>query len=173
MKVYMPPKNKKNTTVALTAVLCGCAFFLISYFVGNYAGIVQLAAFAFWVFGMWVACRYSLISYYYAVDGDNFTVVKTSGKNQQTVCNITMRTGEYFGKLSESKKRKPVRNRFDYSSNFRSEQRYVYMFEWNGSTAEIIFEADEVFASIVSDKLREIKSNPAETSEPTNGWYDE
>jgi hypothetical protein len=172
MKVYMPQKNKKNTTVAFTSVLCGCAFFLISYFVRGYAGVVQLAALAFWVFGMWVACRYSLTSYYYAVDGDNFVVVKTSGKNNQTVCNISMRTGEYFGKLSESKKIKSVRNRFDYSSNFRSEQRYVYMFEWNGTSAEIIFEADEAFASIVADKLKELKSS-AEKKDPTNGWYDE
>ncbi|MBQ8404093.1 MAG: hypothetical protein IJX55_06690 [Clostridia bacterium] len=171
MRVYSPPKQKKNTAVSLTAMLCGSALFIISYFPERYAAFFQLAAFGLWAFGLWVVCRYSLTSYYYEVDGDIFRIIKVMGQRQQVVGNISMRTGIFLKKLSEAKERPPARNRFDYCSNFAPQEKYVYFFEWNGVNAEIIFEPSEEFAAIMQERLDEIKNEPK--PEPTNGWYDE
>ncbi len=171
MRVYSPPKTKKNSTASLVAMLCGSALFIISYFPEKYAAFVQLAAFGFWAFGLWVMCRYMLTSYYYEVDGDIFRIIKVMGKRSQVVGNISMRTGIFLKKATDAKDRPPARNRFDYCSNFASTEKYIYFFEWNGTNAEIFFEASADFAAIIEERLDEIKNEPA--PEPTNGWYDE
>ena len=171
MRVYTPPKNRKNAVCSFLSMLCGSVFFICSYFMPSFRGIAQLAAFGFWSFAMWIACRYMLTSYYYVLEGANFRIVKVTGKNHQDVGNISMTTVVFLKKASEAKDRPPVKNRFDYCSNFMSEQKYVYSFEWNGTGAEIIFEASAEFAAIMQDMLEAAKS--AVPSEPTNGWYDE
>ena len=171
MRIYSPPKQKKNTAVSLTAMICGCVLFLLSYFPENYAALIQLAAFGAWAFSLWVLCRYRLTSYYYEVDGDIFRIVKVMGERRQTVGNISMRTGIFIKKEAEAKDRPSVRNRFDYCSNFAPKEKYVYFFEWNGANAEIIFEPSEAFAEIMRERLAALASEPA--PEPTNGWYDE
>jgi hypothetical protein len=171
MRVYTPPKNKKTDVCSFLGILCGSVFFVISSFVELYAGLIQLAAFAFWAFGLWVACRYSLTYHYYAVDGKNFRVVKVMGKRYSEVCNISMSTGIFLKKESEARDRAPAHTRFDYCRNFAAEQKYVYYFEWNGSTAEIIFEPSEEFAQIMLCALEAAKIAPEE--EEINGRYEE
>ena len=156
---------------ACIAMLCGAILFTLSYFAVTGRGVVQLAAFACWAFGMWIACRYSLIYYYYAVDGKNFRIVKVMGEKHQDVCNISMTTGVFLKKTSDAKGRDPVKNRFNYCRNFAPRQTYVYCFEWNGSSAEIIFEPSEEFAAIMQDVLESVRNDPSEA--PTNGWYEE
>ncbi|MBQ8862666.1 MAG: hypothetical protein IJ021_08010 [Clostridia bacterium] len=171
MRVYSPPKQKKNTAVSLVAMVFGCALFLISYFPERYAAFIQLAAFGFWAFSLWVACRYCLTSYYYEVEGDIFRIIKVMGQRRQVVGNISMRTGVFLEKESAAKKRPSARTRFNYCSNFAPQEKYVYFFEWNGTAAEIIFEPSEEFAAIMREHLETVKNEPA--PEPTNGWYDE
>lgn len=171
MRVYIPPKQKKTTVYSFLGILAGCVFFIISYFAKEYRGIIQLAAFGAWAFGMWVACRYALVSYYYIVDGTNFRIVKVSGEKQQDVGNISLRTAVFLKKVSEAKDRPPVRNRFNYCRNFAADEKYVYAFEWNGSSAEIIFEPNEEFADIMRAAIELAKGEAS--SEPTNGWYEE
>ena len=171
MRVYIPEQNKKNAVCYFLGILGGALLFVASTFAPRFGGLIQLAAFGFWCFGFWVLCRYSLTSFYYVIDGDNFRIVKVTGKRQQDVGNISMRTGKFIKKLSEAKGRPPARNRFDYCCNFVPDEKYVYFFEWNGVNAEIIFEPSEEFALLMSEKLEALKGTVPE--EPTNGWYDE
>ena len=171
MRAYIPPPNKKNAVCYFLSILGGALLFGVSLALPTLKGIVQLAAFCFWTFGIWVLSRYTLTYFYYIIDGDNFRVVKVSGQKHTDVANISMRTGKFVKKLSEAKGRPPARNRFNYCRNYAPAEKYVYFFEWNGVNAEIIFEPNEEFALLMSEKLAEIgKSMP---SEPTNGWYDE
>ena len=171
MRVYIPTKQKQTTVCVCLAMICGAILFTLSYFAMSGKGLVQLAAFALWAFGLWIACRYSLVYYYYAVDGKNFRIVKVSGEKHQDVCNISMSTGIFLKKVSEAKDRKPVRNRFNYCRNFAPKEAYVYYFEWNGAMAEIIFEPSKDFADIMNEAM--IVAQSEAKAEATNGWYEE
>jgi hypothetical protein len=171
MRAYIPPQNKKNAVCYFLGIICGSLLFAVSAFLPVFKGVLQLAAFCFWAFGIWVLCRYSLTYFYYIIDGDNFRIVKVSGQKHTDVGNVSMRTGKFVKKLSEAKDRPPVSNRFDYCRNYIPAEKYVYFFEWNGACAEIIFEPNEEFALIMSEKLAQLQR--VEPQEPTNGWYDE
>lgn len=171
MRVYIPTQNKKNAVCYILAIIGGALLFAVSEIVPSFKGVIQLASFCCWAFGLWVLCRYSLTGFYYAVDGENFRIVKVMGQKQQDVCNISMRTGKFIKKMSEAKGRPPAHNRFNYCRNFLPAEKYVYFFEWNGTAAEIIFEPSEEFAILMAEKLETLSGMA--TEEPTNGWYDE
>lgn len=169
----VPKRLKRSVIWSFASVFCGAVIFGTSYFINSYKSVVQLIAMAFFAFGIWVACRYSLVGYYYVIDGENFRIVKVSGKREQVMCNISMRTGHFVKKTSEDKKRKNVRIRYNYCRNFATPDEYFYSFEWNGSEAEIIFEPNAEFAAAMNDKIEELKNAPPEENAETNGWYDE
>jgi len=171
MRVYIPTQNKKNAVCYFLGILGGALLFIASAISPAFKGLIQLAAFCFWAFGIWVLCRYSLTYFYYIIDGDNFRIVKVSGQKHTDVGNVSMRTGKFVKKVSEAKDRPPARNRFNYCRNFVPQEKYVYFFEWNGVNAEIIFEPNAEFAELMNAKLAELQNAPPE--EPTNGWYDE
>ena len=171
MRAYVPLPNKKNAACYILAIIGGFLLFVASLALPALKGIIQLAAFCFWAFGIWVLCRYSLTYFYYIIDGDNFRIVKVSGQKHTDVGNISMRTGKFVKRLSEAKGRPPVRNRFNYCRNYAPAEKYVYFFDWNGVNAEIIFEPNEEFAMLMNAKLAELQSTAPE--EKTNGWYDE
>ena len=171
MKAYIPPPNKKNAVCYILGIIGGALLFAAAVFFQEFKGILQLAGFGFWVFGIWVLCRYSLTYFYYIIEGDNFRIVKVSGQKHTDVANVSMRTGKFIKKLSEAKGRPPVRSRFNYCRNYIPAEKYVYFFEWNGADAEIIFEPSEEFALLMSERLEELRG--AAPEEKTNGWYDE
>ena len=171
MKVYIPAPNKKNAVCAVLGAVCGALFFIASEISPSYKGLIQLAGFCAWAFTIWLVCRYMLVYFYYAVDGECFRIVKVSGQKHTDVGNVSMRTGKFIKRLSEAKGREPARHRFNYCRNYSPDEKYVYFFEWNGANAEIIFEASEEFARIMNSKLAELQSLPPE--EKTNGWYEE
>jgi len=170
MRAYIPPQNKKNAVCYFLAIIGGLLLFVVSVALPVLKGLIQLFAFCFWAFGIWVLCRYSLTYFYYIIEGDNFRIVKVSGQKHTDVANISMRTGKFVKKLSEAKDRPPVRNRFNYCRNYIPAEKYVYFFEWNGADAEIIFEPNEEFARLMNAKLAELGTEP---DEKTNGWYEE
>ena len=156
MKVYIPVQNKKNAVCYFLAIFGGAVLFVISSILPSFKGLIQLAAFGFWIFGIWVLCRYTLTCFYYIIDGDNFRIVKAMGKDHRDVANISMRTGKFIKKLSEAKQRPAARHRFNYCRNFAPDEKYIYFFEWNGENAEIIFEPSCEFAELMRAKLDEL-----------------
>ncbi len=174
MYKYVPKRLKRSVIWSFIGVFFGALMFGMSYFINTYKSIAQLIAFVFFVFGIYIACRYSLISYYYILDGENFRIFKVNGKKQTEVGNLSLRTGKYLKRTAEMKKRPPVRVKYNFSRNFAPADEYVYAFDWNGAAAEIIFEPNEEFAKMMAEKIEELK-NSEETQEniPTNGWYDE
>ena len=171
MRVYIPPQNKKNALCYFLGILGGALLFALSAFMPAFKGIIQLFAFGFWVFGVWILCRYTLTYFYYIIDGDNFRIVKVTGKTHSDVANISMRTGKFVKKLDEAKGRPPVRNRFNYCRNYIPAEKYVYFFEWNGANAEIIFEPNAEFAELMNAQLGFLRSTAAE--EPSDERFGE
>ncbi|MGN1095906.1 MAG: hypothetical protein ACI4QR_05915, partial [Eubacteriales bacterium] len=133
MYTYVPKVLLRSKIWSLVFVLCGAAVFGVSYFIDSYKSAVQLAALVLFVLGIWIACRYVLIGYYYSIDGENFRIIKVNGKKEQLVCNISMRTGYEVFPISDKENRKHVKVRYNYSRNIMPKDEYIYYFEWNGA----------------------------------------
>ena len=169
---YMPPKLKRSGIWSFLLMLAGITLYIGSAFLPKYASVAQAVSFAFFAFSIYIITRYVLTSYYYEIDGENFRVVKVTGKKYEAMCNIPLRTK---GEVKMPKdKRKPTRIRYDYTRNFMPNDKYIYCFEWNGKDTEIVFEPSADFAAFMKAKIKECAIAPEqEQKTPTNGWYAE
>ena len=169
---YMPPKIKRSGVWSFLPMLAGISLYVSSAFVPKYVSVVQAVSFAFFAFSIYIITRYVLTSYYYEIDGENFRIVKITGKKNEPMCNISLRTkGEV---KSPKDKRKPTRIRYDYTRNFMPNDKYIYCFIWNGRDAEIVFEPSADFVAFMNARIKELENAPEqEQKTKTNGWYEE
>lgn len=169
---YMPPKLKRSGVWSFLLMLAGISLYVSSAFVPKYVSVVQAVSFAFFAFSIYIITRYVLTSYYYEIDGENFRIVKITGKKNEPMCNISLRTkGEV---KSPKDKRKPTRIRYDYTRNFMPNDKYIYCFIWNGRDAEIVFEPSADFVAFMNARIKELENAPEqEQKTKTNGWYEE
>jgi len=171
---YMPKKLKRSGVWSFLLMLAGITLYFASAFVPKYPSVIQAVSFAFFAFSIYIITRYVLTSYYYEIDGENFIIMRVTGKKQQPMCNINLRAGGEVISARGNKKRKPTRVKYDYVRNFMPEDKYIYCFEWNGQYAEITFEPGAEFVSFMNSKIKELENAPVqEEKTPTNGWYDE
>ncbi len=169
---YMPPKLKRSGIWSFLLMLAGITLYISSAFVPKYVSVVQAVSFAFFAFSIYIITRYVLTSYYYEIDGENFRIVKVTGKKNEPMCNISLRTK---GEVKTPKdKRKATRIRYDYTRNFTPNDKYIYCFEWNGKDAEIVFEPNADFVAFMNAKIKELANAPEQEQKmKTNGWYEE
>lgn len=171
---YLPPKLKRSGVWSFLLMLAGITLYFASAFVPKYVSVIQVVSFIFFAFSIYIITRYVLTYYYYEIDGENFRIIKVTGKKQQPMCNICLRAGGEVVNARDGKKRKPTRVKYDYVRNFMPDDKYIYCFEWNGQYAEITFEPNAEFVSFMNAKIKELENVPApEEKNPTNGWYDE
>ena len=169
---YMPPKLKRSGLWSFLLMLAGISLYVSAAFVPKYVSVVQAVSFAFFAFSIYIITRYVLTSYYYEIDGENFRIVKITGKKNEPMCNISLRTkGEV---KSPKDKRKPTRIRYDYTRNFMPNDKYIYCFIWNGRDAEIVFEPSADFVAFMNARIKELENAPEpEQKTKTHGWYEE
>lgn len=174
MRVYIPPKLKRSSVWSWLLLLAGASLFFASSFMPKYVSVAQMVSLGFIAVGIWVLSRYVLVYYYYEIDGENFRIIRVNGKKYEPMCNISMRTGVEVKKVVKGEKKQPARVRYDYVRNFMPDDKYVYIFDWNGQRAQITFEPNAEFAALMNEKIEELKNAPAKEENPkTNGWYDE
>ncbi len=174
MRVYTPPKQKRSATWSLLFILAGMALYIASAFIPRFISIVQIASLAFIAAGIWILSRYVLVYYYYELDGENFRVIKVNGKKHTTMCNLSLRTATELKKLEKGEKKPRASVRYDYMRNFMADEKYIYIFEWNGQKAFITFEPNKEFFELMKYRIEEVKSTPLpEQEQKTNGWYEE
>ena len=80
---YMPPKLKRSGVWSFLLMLAGISLYISSAFVPKYVSVVQAVSFAFFAFSIYIITRYVLTPYYYEIDGENFRIVKVTGKKME------------------------------------------------------------------------------------------
>ncbi len=173
MRVYIPPKLKRSSVWSWLLLLAGISLFFASSFVPKGTSVVQACSLGFLAVGIWILSRYVLVYYYYEIEGENFRIIRVSGKKYAPMCNISMRTGVEVKRVVRGEKNPPAKVRYSYVRNFMPDDKYVYIFDWNGQRAQITFEPNAEFAALMNEKIEELKKEqPKEEQPKTNGWYD-
>ncbi len=161
---YTPKKNKKGAIVALCLMLAGGVGLVASVTAQiRYAVLLQLVALFLFIFSFEFFYRYEMTEMIYIFDGNDFVIIRKVGKKKQTVCNLAMSTA--IALLPTPKKRKdrramirqygPIGIRYNHAQVMRPRAPYSVLFEFNGKTAEIVFEPDERMAAAILEQIRE------------------
>ncbi len=146
---HTPEKSKTGKTISFLCMLISCiALIFVTTLDVRYRLFYQMVALSLYVFSLQILYRYYLTTFSYAVDAENFIITKRTGKKVQTVCNLSLST---LIDITQTPKTRDARKafaarygrrkyRYNYCQSMSPERKYSVLFEFNGDTAEIVFE---------------------------------
>lgn len=162
---YTPKKDQSARYISLLSIVaaaCLCATVMLDV---PYKVLYEVAAFLLCILSFELLLRYVLTVYTYSVEGRDFAVEKRTGKLSRYVCNLSLDTALALVKTPrKGEERKALENeygrisiRYDFCQSLGRKGAYSLLFEFNGETAEVIFQPDEemlsrLFALIRSEK---------------------
>lgn len=164
-----PPKNASAKIFSFTAVLA--ALFLLGT-VGldvPYKAAFEIGAFVLLIVGFELLFRYAMTTYTYLLEENSFAVLKTFGNKQTYVCNLDLQTGEALIPTPRTKEEKEAAVtqfgtatvRYSYCQVIFPKGTYSYRFEFNGKSAEIIFQPSETFVAAMRAALARVSNEEA------------
>ncbi len=156
MLTFTVPKARKNGHVAITLLIIGLTFFLLSSVIKLYPYIFQITGLAFLVFSIQIMQRYVLSDFVYIIDdGDDgdaiLSVLRVQGSKRVIVCSVSLMkcvmTDDY-----DKIELKPD-NSFDYRQNVLSQNKFAILYNENDKNILIKLEADDNFIREISSRI--------------------
>ena len=165
---YTPEKNKTAKLISLAALLVACALIGTLFLKVRYQVVYEVIALLFYLFSFELLYRFVFTTYTYIIDEGNFIVMKQTGKRQMYVCNIAMSTA--LAPLVRTPKTKEeraafaerfgrVKIRYNYCQVIAPKETYSYLFEFNGETAEIVFQPNEEMRAMIRTAAERAEEN--------------
>ena len=133
----------------------------------RYQVVYEVIALLFYLFSFELLYRFVFTTYTYIIDEGNFIVMKQSGKRQMYVCNLAMSTAIALIKTPKTKEEKEafaerfgrVKIRYNYCQVIAPKETYSYLFEFNGETAEIVFQPNAEMIAMIRDAAAREEEN--------------
>lgn len=161
---YTPKKNKKGSVVSLLFMLlggAGLAFSVTAAF--RYSLLAQMISLFLFILSFEFFYRYEMTTYLYAVDENDFVVIKSVGKKKTYVCNLAMSTAVA---ITQTPKKSSARRaleeqhgrvgiRYNLTQVMRPKNPYSILFSFNGKVAEIVFEPDDAMVNALRVRISE------------------
>ena len=154
---YTPPQDKRTSgAVSITLLIVG----FIALAVGELHGprmICQLICAVMLVGGIYIMSKYALTSYRYILsplddlhNTNDLVVEQIQGSRRKVVCSLELSNTVAFvpktASISElSKTHGHISRSFSYCPSLLSDERYVYIFEFNGEQHAVILQCGEDF----------------------------
>lgn len=149
---YTPKKNnkgKKLSIIFLTISLVG--LFASSLLTLQYRLFYQLVSLLFTAVSFELLNRYYLTTYMYELTDEDFIIRKSTGQKVRTVCNLSLKTLLGIEKQAKTKQERAAlaerygkeRILYHYTQSLAPKNAYSLFFEFNGKTAEIVFEPND------------------------------
>ena len=161
---YTPKKNKKGSVISLLFMLlggAGLAFSVTAAF--RYSLLAQMISLFLFILSFEFFYRYEMTTYLYAVDENDFVVIKSVGKKKTYVCNLAMSTAVA---ITQTPKRRSARRfleekhgkigiRYNLTQTMRPQNPYSILFFFNDKVAEIVFESNEAMVNVLKARISE------------------
>lgn len=149
---YIPKKGKKGKRVSVILFVIACLGLIgASVLDIRYRLFYQMVAVAVYIFSFEVLNRYYLTTFRYMVTEEDFIITKRLGKRVQTVCCLSLSTLTGVERTPKTKEEKaafvqrygkpPIR--YHYCQSLAPKVSYCVLFDFNGRTAQIVFEPNE------------------------------
>jgi len=156
MYIYIPKQNKKYA-VGLCALMYVIA--AVSLLVGQVRTprlLWQLIGIAALTVGIQFTTRYVLTEYRYILsdlallhEANELKVEQVRGKNRKLVCSLSLDTRialvKYTSMSALEAEYGRISRTFNFSPNISSDNRYAYVFEFNGATNLLLLDCDDEF----------------------------
>ena len=156
MYIYTPPQNKKYA-VGLCALMYAIA--AMSLIMGQFRTprlLWQLMGIAALTAGIQFTTRYVLTAYRYILsdlallhEANELKVEQVRGNNRRLVCSLSLETRialvKYTSMSAIEAEYGRISRTFNFSPNIASDDRYAYIFEFNGATNMLLLDCDEEF----------------------------
>lgn len=159
--------------ISFACVLLGCVLIATVFLEVRYKVIYEIIALLFFVYSFELLFRYVFTEYTYILDDEgNFIVMKRTGRRQMYACNVSMRTALAIVKTPKTREERTafaekfgrVRIRYNYCQVIRPKDAYSYLFEFNGQTAEVVFEPNEEMLAILRSAVEETAGTQEDSS---------
>ncbi len=159
---YIPPKGKKGKRVSIILVAIACLGLIgASVLDIRYRLFYQLLAVGLYIFSFELLNRYHLSTFRYMVTQEDFVITKTTGKRVQTVCCLSLSTMIGIERTPKTKEEKrafidiygkpPIR--YNYCQSLMPKTSYAILFDFNGRSAQIVFEGSEKMAQYLKEYI--------------------
>ena len=155
--IYKPERKPKKALlyiVILFIIAATCIGVLANGV--NFKWLFQLMIFICLVLFIQSIIRYFIYEYKYIISNNAFSVVQISGKREKVLCNLDLSTAvgvydaERFG--HEKKNIGHIKSLYNYTQNFMPDNRFYYVFEFNGAKCCVSFETSREFADALKEK---------------------
>lgn len=154
---YTPPKNKTAKWISFASLLVALALIGTLFLRVRYQVFYEVLALLFYLFSFELLYRFVLTTYTYIIEDGNFIVMKQTGKRKMYACNLAMSTAIALVKTPKTGEEKAafaerfgrVKIRYNYSQVIVPKETYSYLFEFNGETAEIVFQPNEEMTAMI------------------------
>ncbi len=147
-------KVAKTVEIILFSLLVVLA--VITAFQTSYKVIGQVLVFVISVAMLYIAARYMIYEYTYAVSSDKFEVVRVAGRVPNTLISIDIEASDLLVRIESKKdlKKHSVVRTENVCANLSPRTRlYAYITTVNGKRTAILIEADELFALAVAERI--------------------
>ena len=152
---YIPPKGKKGKRLSVVLLVIACIGLIGAAVLDvEYRLFYQLIAVGVYIFSFELLSRYHLTTFRYMVTEEDFIITKRLGKRVQTVCCLSLSTMIGIEKTPKTKEEKaaflnrygkpPIR--YNYCQSLMPKTSYCILFDFNGKSAQIVFEGNDRMA---------------------------
>ena len=158
---YVPKgETKRSDAVIVGLFVLGVACFGAARFIGRYVFAGQAAGLIAFTAAMYVAVRYRLTQFVYALtmDGDEvFAVFRDRGRNKVAVCMVSisfLRSVKRYADRDAAKEAAAGRDLYFYTQSMSPQSFVVLFFETSGERdLAVIIECDEAFERVLADRV--------------------
>ena len=161
---YTPKKNKKGSVISLLFMILGgmgLAFSVTAEL--RYSLFVQLISLFLFILSFEFFYRYEMTTYSYVFDEKDFIVIKSVGKKQTYVCNLSMSTALAIVPTPKKNKERvalekqygKIGIRYNLTQVMRPNSPYSILFFFNDKTAEIVFEPNDKMVNALKGRISE------------------
>ena len=165
---YIPPKGKKGKRLSVVLLVISCIGLIGAAVLDvEYRFFYQLVAVGGYIFSFELLSRYHLTTFRYMVTEEDFIITKRLGKRVQTVCCLSLSTLIGIEKTPRTKAEKkafvqcygrpPIR--YNYCQSLMPKTSYCILFDFNGRSAQIVFEGNDLMAQHLALYIRSRKES--------------
>lgn len=158
MKYIPERRTKKAMMYILCLFIIGVVFVALSVNSNNFKWIYQFAWLVCLVLFIQSVTRYFIYEYSYVINQDSFEIIQKSGKKQISLCNINFSTAvDVYTKAQYKLSKKNIgriKTCYNYTQNFMPDNKFYYIFDFNGEKFCIVIEINGEFAGEMKAKIK-------------------